>query len=158
SFFLRDVFMNVVFPDQTLATRTEAELRRLRMRRMAVAAVAAVFALTLLIPSIIRFINNRDLVKRTASISNNAAGLNWGDAAIPAGERVDKLDALRGHVELLLKNKNEGPPLPLGFPMYQGDTLYKPARDQYVQSLRTGFVRPTKEALAEKLAKATGAN
>ena len=156
SFFLRDVFMNVVFPDQGLAARTEAELRRLRLQRYAATAVAAFFALVFLIPSIISFVNNRRLVAKTDAISKNARAIDWEMPGSPV-DKVAKLDDLRGHVEDLYQNKENGPPIGYGFPMYQGDRLYPPARDQYVDILKKGFVRPTKDALEERLRRATGA-
>jgi type VI secretion system protein ImpL len=155
SFFLRDVFMGVIFPDQYLAARTEAELRRLRMQRWAATAVAAFFALVFLIPSIISFVNNRRLVAKTDTISKSAQSIDW-TVGSPV-DKVEKLDTLRGHVEDLYQNKLHGPPIGYGFPMYQGDRLYPPARDQYVDILRRGFIRPTKDALEEKLRRATGA-
>jgi type VI secretion system protein ImpL len=156
SFFLRDVFMNVVFPDQALAARTEAELRRLRLQRIAVAAVAIFFSLVFLIPSIISFVGNRRLVSQTDTISKGAREVDWSGPGAPA-DKVEKLDALRAHVEYLYLNKQNGAPIGLGFPMYQGDKLYPPARDQYVESLRQGFVRPVKDQLEDKLRRATGA-
>jgi type VI secretion system protein ImpL len=157
SFFLRDVFTGVVFPDASLASRTEAELRKARMQRLAALAVAAFFALIFLIPSVISFVNNRKLVAKTDRVSRTAREIDWTPGRSPILDKVTKLDELRDHVELLYQNREKGPPIGLGFPMYQGDKLYAPSRDQYIDSLRTGFIRPTKSALEEKLRKATGA-
>ena len=156
SFFLRDVFMGVVFPDKGLAARTEAELARLRRQRYAAVAVAAFFALVFLIPSVISFVNNRGLVAKTRRISDSAKAIEWEGMGSPV-EKVAKLDELRGHVEDLYQNKINGAPIGYGFPMYQGDRLYPPARDQYIDILRKGFVRPVKDSLEDKLRKATGA-
>lgn len=156
SFFLRDVFTNVVFPDQTLALRSEAEILRLRRRRVAAAAVAAAFSLLFVVPSVISFAHNRQLVADTEAISTGAKDIVWPEPG-PLGPKVDKLDRLGKRLELLYHNKVDGPPPGYGFPMYQGDTLYRPVRDQYVASLREGFLRPAKTLLANKLSRATGA-
>ncbi len=155
SFFLRDVFMGVVFPDQVLASRTEAEIRRIRRERILFAVAAAFIALLFMIPSIISFWNNRQLVKETAAISDGAKNVDWQGQG-SAIDKVEKLDKLRDRVELLYVNKEKGPPMGYGFPMYQGDKLYVATRDQYVDSLRRGFVLPTRDALADKLNRATG--
>jgi type VI secretion system protein ImpL len=155
SFFLRDVFTNIIFPDQTLAARSEAEIARIRRQRIAVAAVAGFFSLCFLVPSIISFFNNRGLVARTESISKGARDVD--NQALPPLDRVAKLDDLRGHVQYLFRNKEQGPPAGYGFPMYQGNRLYPATRDQYIQSLRQGFVIPSRLALEDKLEKATGA-
>jgi type VI secretion system protein ImpL len=39
SFFLYDVFTNVIFPDQDVAARSQAEVARERKRRVGIAAV-----------------------------------------------------------------------------------------------------------------------
>jgi type VI secretion system protein ImpL len=155
SFFLRDVFMNVVFPDQSLAARTEAELRRLRLQRLAATAVAVFFALVFLIPSVISFVNNRRLVAKTEGISKAAREIDWATGS-PI-DKVTKLDGLQEHVEFLNQNKRDGAPVGYGFPMYVGDKLYPPARDQYIEILRRGFIKPSKDALEDKLRHATGA-
>ena len=128
SFFLRDVFLNVIFPDRDLAVRTQAEVRRLFMRRIAMAAVTAIFARSFLVPSVISFVNNRRLIADTQADSNTARAIDW--SAGLADTKLDKLKNLRLRVELLLKNRRQGPPMGYGFPMYQGDKLYRPVRDQ----------------------------
>ncbi len=158
SFFLKDVFENVVFPDQDLAARSEAEIRRLRLRRLGVAAVAAFFALAFLIPSIISFYNNEGLVSRTEKITKAASGVDWNNPTVPALDKVKKLDDLRAHVSYLYAGKENGPEVGYGVPMYQGNTLYEPTKDEYIESLHRGFVEPTKVMLEEKLERATGAD
>jgi type VI secretion system protein ImpL len=157
SFFLRDVFMNVVFPDQDLATRSEAEIRRVRLQRLGVAAVALFFSLAFLVPSVVSFFNNRGLVHDTDRITKAASGVDWLSQSIPPLDKVSKLDELRAHVEYLYTNKEKGPPIGYGFPMYQGDRLYPPTKDEYIASLHKGFIEPTKAMLEDKLDKATGA-
>jgi type VI secretion system protein ImpL len=157
SYFLRDVFTGVVFPDQDLASRSEGEIRRKRIQRFAVAAAAAFVALLFLIPAIIAFGNNRALVAKTEQVSNEAKDVPWNNPSVSPIDKVDKLDHLRDHV-LLLDQYEQDKPLSYGFFMYQGDKLSKPAREQYIASLREGFILPTKAALEEKLRRASGIN
>jgi type VI secretion system protein ImpL len=157
SFFLRDVFMNVVFKDADLATRSEAEIKRLRYRQVAAASVAALFALAFLVPSIIRFWNNRQLIQKTEAIAKAASGVDWDNPMIPALDKVSKLDDLRAHVAYLYEGKIRGPEWGYGMPMYKGDTLFPPTKEEYIASLRKGFVLPTKASLEDKLRRATGA-
>src|SRR6185503_12363620 len=114
SFFLRDVFMNVIFPDQDIAARTEAEVRRLRMQRVLVAAAALLVALLLLIPSAISFSKNRKLVAETERVSKEAQGVDWATNEVSPGDKVDKLDQLRQHTELLDQYKDD-PPVDMTF-------------------------------------------
>ncbi|AKT38902.1 type VI secretion system membrane subunit TssM [Chondromyces crocatus] len=149
SFFLRDVFMNIIFPDQTLAARSEKELRRLRTQRILVLAAAALIALLFLIPAFISFFNNRALVAATDRVSQEVAVVNWNDGT-NAADKVDRLDQLREHVRLL-DQYTEDTPVEYGWFMYQGDDLFKPTLDQYNASLREGFVAPVKARLEDRL-------
>ena len=120
SFFLRDVFLNVIFPDQGIAAQTEAEIRRLFLQRAGVSAVAVLFALLFLVPSIVSFANNRGLIRETRSESDAARALDWTADSV-AGPKVEKLDRLRSRVEQLHDWRLHGPRMGFGFPMYQGD-------------------------------------
>lgn len=158
SYFLRDVFMNVVFPDQDLAMRSAAAIRKERMKRYVVAGVACALGLLFVLPAIVAFAKNRALVAETAQISESARVVAWDDGS-DAAPKVESLDQLRDHVALLDKYEQEGAPYShrWGF-MYQGDKLYKPTLEQYMASLQSGFVRPTRDRLESKLKSATGAN
>ncbi len=156
SFFLKDVFTNVIFPDQDIAGRTEEEIRRVRWQRVAVAAAFSLVALLLVVPAILSYMDNQQLVDDTDRISKAAAEIDWNDgrSAVP---KIDQLDELRGHLEMLDQWKQEGPPISMRWGMYIGDTLFEPALEQYIASLRWGMVLKVKEQLEQKLAKASGA-
>ncbi|MCC6558965.1 MAG: type VI secretion system membrane subunit TssM [Polyangiaceae bacterium] len=150
SFFLRDVFMNIVFPDQDLAARSEAEIRRRRLQRFAVAAAAAILAILFLVPAILSFVNNRALVAETGRVSAEVGAIDWPRGAVQAELKIDKLDQLRQQVELLDQYR-EDTPVSYGWFMFQGDTLFEPTLKQYMDSLRQGFVEPAKGRLEDKL-------
>lgn len=156
SYFLHDVFTKVVFPDQDIAARTESELRKRRLQRFAAAAVAFVIAVLFLVPSVLSFMNNQDLIAETERISGEAADVNWSDGTDGAA-KVDKLDKLRQHAEMLDNWNEEGPPLGYTWFMYQGDELFEPLLRQYISSLQAGMVQPVQERLEEKLDTVTGA-
>ncbi len=147
SYFLKDVFTGIIFPDQTIAAVTEAELRRRRLRTIAIAAAAALVALVLMVPAIFAFLNNRQLVADTRRVSAGAGAADWSKPT----DAVGTLDALRVHLEMLNDWENHGPPISYGWGMYQGSRLYEPTKNQYVSSLRTGFLKPSKELLEQKV-------
>ncbi|NUQ75782.1 MAG: type VI secretion system membrane subunit TssM [Polyangiaceae bacterium] len=158
SYFLRDVFMNIMFPDQDLAVRSAAVIRRERMKRLLVAAVAALIGLLFIIPAIVSFVNNRALVAQTRSVTEEAKPLLlWTADGGDAAEKVEKLDLLRQHLELLDKYEQEGAPMSHRWGMYQGDTLFDPTLAEYNEILKKGFVNPTRERLEKKLEAASGA-
>jgi type VI secretion system protein ImpL len=156
SFFLKDVFERVVFPDKDIAARTEEEIRRLWVQRVAIAAAAALFASVLLFPAIWSFRDNRALVQETAKISEECAALDWTEGdVIP---KIEQLDELRAHLEKLDQWREEGPPVSMRWGMYQGDKLFAPAVEQYIAALNKGFIQPVKVQLESQLKRASGAN
>jgi len=156
SFFLKDVFERVVFPDQDVAARTEEELRRVRWQRLAIAAAAIAFAAVLLFPAISSFIDNRALIKETQRISEECASIDWTQAdALP---NVEQLDALRAHLEKLDQWNEEGPPVSMRWGMYQGEKLFEPAVTQYIAALNKGFIQPVKSQLESELKRSSGSN
>ena len=156
SFFLKNVFEGVIFPDQSLASRTAAELRRVRTQRVLAAAAALVLALLFLIPSAISYAKNQKLVAETAKVTNEAKEVDWRGSG-PAVDKVDKLDNLRGHAQNLDQLKQD-PPVDYTFLMFQADKLFEPTKQFYASSLREGFVHPTREALEKRLVSAHGDN
>ncbi len=156
SFFLTDVFRQIVFPDQDIAARTEDEIRRVRLQRFLIALGALVFTSILAIPAVFSYMNNQELIAETKRISDGAAHIDWNDGRSSA-PKVDQLDTLRAHIEKLDQWNDDGPPITYLWMMYQGETLFEPALEQYIDSLRQGFIMPAKEQLEERLKKATGA-
>src|SRR6185436_6379517 len=122
----------IVFPDADVAARSEAELRRRRIRQMIVAGAAAAVALLFLLPTILAFLENKAIVEQTAAISNEAKDVNWADlGGVKTVENVGKLDKLRSHVELLDRSRPT-----FDWFMDQRSTLYPPTREQYIKSLK----------------------
>lgn len=156
SFFLKNVFEGVIFPDQTLASRTDAELKRMRTQRVLAAAAALMLALLFLIPSAISYAKNQKLVAETAKVTNEAKDVDWRGPG-PAADKVDKLDNLRNHAQNLDQLTHDAP-VDYTFLMFQADKLFEPTKQFYASSLREGFVRPTREALERRLASAHGDN
>ncbi len=146
SYFLKDVFTTVIFPDQDIAGRTEDELKRVRLQRVLVAAAALIVALLLLVPAIFSYSKNRDLVDETQRISNEA--VYEGDVLA----NIDKLDQLRDHVAQLDVWEEDGAPISMRWgSMYQGDRLLEPALQQYVAAIRQAIILPAQQKLETDL-------
>jgi len=156
SYFLKDVFTNIIFPDQDVAARTEAEIRRRRQQRLLGAAAAIAVGILFASPAVISFANNSDLVAETDAITSEAGEINWNDSKGTLG-KIDKLQKLREHTEKLDRWSEDGPPFAYGWMMYQGDKLFEPTRAQYLSALDRGFVGPVKTKLEAKLKGTTGA-
>jgi len=150
SYFLRDVFNNIIFPDANVAALSQVEVRKRLFQKLAIAAAATFLAIVFVAPAIISFFNNRELVAETRSISTAAGEVDW-KAGGSAASKVDRLTDLRNHLEKLRDWENNGAPISYSWFMYQGDTLYTPVVEEYNHSLMEGFMKPTKEKLEEKV-------
>lgn len=150
SYFLKDVFQRIVFADKDVAGRTSDELRRGQIQRLLIAAGAFAFSLLLVVPAIFSYMNNQDLVDQTKKISDGAATIDWKGPG-SALSKVEQLDELRAHLELLDQWNEEGPPITYLWGMYQGEELFDAALSQYLHSLRQGFVLRVKEALENRM-------
>lgn len=154
SYFLKEVFTGVVFPDHDIAGRTEDEIRRVRWQRIGIAAAACVLALLLMVPAVFSYGRNQALIAQTKQVSDETGHIDWTTG--PVAPKIDRLDALRAHLEQLDQWKEEGPPVNMRWGMYQGDRLFDPALQQYIAALESGFIFPVKKQLEGKLAAVTG--
>lgn len=155
SYFLHDVFMSVVFPDADIAARSATEMRRQRIMRAAVSAAAAVLGVILAIPAITSFVNNRGFLRETEERVRTAASIQWGDTR-PLSDKLQTLHPMLDRLQDLDRYREEGPPIGMGWTMYEGEAVYRPAVAVYVKSLQEGFVVPCKQRLEARLKLAKG--
>lgn len=154
SYFLHDVFMNVVFPDGELAARSASEIRRQKVMRLAVSAAAMVLGGIIATPGVVSYLNNQELVEETEARAKEAAKIDWDDGEPPT-EKLEKLNPVLARLLELDQHKDEIP-TGYGWLMYSGEELYRPTVALYVSSLQKGFVVPCKTRLEEQLQIATG--
>jgi len=140
SYFLRDVFSRVVFPDQDLAIRNARATRRDAVRRWVALGAAAAAAAAVLFFPLRAFLLGRELVASTGQIVDAVAGKLTGAerGAPPLGE----LEPLRERLALLVRYAEEGPPLSMRFGMYRGDALAPHVRRFYAASVRRLVLDP----------------
>jgi type VI secretion system protein ImpL len=140
SYFLRDVFANVIFPDQDLAVQSTAEDRRQKQMQYAYAGGALFLALLILLFPTIAFFQNRDLIQSTRKLFY--AQKDSQQSTSTASIAVEDLRVLRDRLDELLKWENEGPPTGMRFGMYRGTALFEPLRKFYGAAVRRTFVEP----------------
>ncbi len=144
SYFLHDVFMNVVFPDGNVAARSASEVRRQRLMRVAIAAAAATLAVILAVPGIIAFSGNRTLLRESEERVRAAAAINWADNR-PASEKMVLLDPVLNRLEEL-DGFAQSTPIKLGWGMYKGDDVLRPTIRAYVDNLQAASSCPASSA------------
>ncbi len=137
SYFLRDVFASVIFPDQDLAVQSTAEDRRQRQLQYAYAGGALFVAVLILLFPTVAFFKNRDVIQDTRKIF-----LATKDTASPPAIAVEDLRVLRDRIDELRKYREDGPPTGMRFGMYRGDALFAPLSRFYGTAVRHTFVEP----------------
>ncbi|MBN8614233.1 MAG: type VI secretion system membrane subunit TssM, partial [Deltaproteobacteria bacterium] len=149
SYFLRDVFANVVFQDADLATRSAAEERRLARIRWVTAA--AIFSVALLVSSFPTYAwwQNRELLSSTGAIVDQVATARAASGTTPI--TIGTLDPLRERAELFRTYESEGPPVLMRFGMYQGDDVGPQVVELYGHVLRDEVIAPIVQADTDRL-------
>jgi type VI secretion system protein ImpL len=125
SYFVRDMFQRVVFPDAGVAVESTRALKRQRLLRIAVAAGALVAAVCFLGFPISSYLKNRSLIEEAdrfvdrlrPSPNDRGRGL-----AAPALEAVDPTAAQLATLAL------RGPEISHQFGLYPGSSLLDPVR------------------------------
>lgn len=147
SFFLRDLFREVIFPDQYLVTRqTRPAGARLRL-----AAVAAGLVLTMLATGALTwsFIGNQKLIAAAREEMHAARTL------AEAGRLADQLKALQVlqvRLEQLYQARREGHAWQLGWGLYHGDSVERVLRAEYFAGVRAIMLEPVRARLEDTLA------
>ncbi|MGH7298003.1 MAG: type VI secretion system membrane subunit TssM, partial [Polyangiaceae bacterium] len=155
SYFVADLFRRVVFPDQHIAARTQAEAKRQLVNRIFFSIAALVVAVGLVMPSLYTFARNMSLVSDARALSARARHIDWRDST-PFVAKVHGLDQLRDQIDQYEGWRDKGAPIGLGWGMYAGDKLLVGLRSVYVESLTKALMVPTKAQLEHELAPAAG--
>jgi type VI secretion system protein ImpL len=142
SYFLHDVFTEVVFRDADLAVRSDAELRRQRLLRYAVAGgIFAVAALLSTFPTY-SYLRNRDRLDTIASVVDASAAAMTDAVGRDRLLAPDALEALRERVVELDEWAEEGAPWLDRSGMYVGETVRAPLSHYYAWLVRQGVIAP----------------
>ena len=140
SYFLRDLFQKVLFPDQHVAVRSADALKREKLQRWILTGVAAAAALVIVAFPVAAFLQNRSLVLSTGQVVADVAGqLKGAEGATPP---IAKLEPLRARLAELVAYEQEGAPLTMRFGMYQGDALLPHVRTFHARAARRLVLDP----------------
>lgn len=144
SYFLHDVFMNVIFEDRDVASASEAELRRQRIRRLALTAVLTSVAAAFSIVPGYAWQENALQLRATSQLIERweRAGVAGGEQAAGEQGAAQQIDALRPMTENLATYSVETPRWLTTLGMYQGDKVRPHLRRYYANLLRRELVQP----------------
>ncbi|MEY4581697.1 MAG: hypothetical protein RL701_6400 [Pseudomonadota bacterium] len=149
SYFLHDVFSNVIFEDRDVASASERELRRQRSQRWAITAALGTVSLCVgIVPSLAWSRNQIQLLQLTSAVDGWEAP---GRPTLDDHQKLEQLEPLRERVESLLGFERDGAPFMMHFGMYQGDRMVSPLRRYYAGLVRRELVQPLMQRDAQAL-------
>ena len=140
SYFLRDVFMEVVFKDGDAASRSPEEIAR--QRRVAYLTAAGIFGLALITAGFpaLSWARNRAYIAETQEIVDRARAAAMADPEAQGPLTDTAIEELRART-MELRDFNTLPPFSMQFGMYQDD-VYEPVRDAFVSTLKQRVIGP----------------
>ena len=148
SYFLESLFPKIIFADRPMAgANVDTRLRR-RLWLDIVFVSTLLLCAVLIIGMFFSFFENRSLIETTRSRALKVVDAGWD------GRRITDLTALedlRLSVATLDEHAAKGPGFMLGWGLYSGGAIHARARHVYLQRLMQAFVRPTANALLQRL-------
>lgn len=149
SYFLKDLFTDVIFPDQFLAGPSTAIYKQRGFLRVAAFAAATLFIAISVVALAFSYIGNRALVSSTLSAALNAPDLAVTDAA-SLEKNVEYLNKLGDRFGELVSYSETGVPFRLwGF--YRGERLLDDLQEVYARQFEKNFLIPTKRVMEDEL-------
>lgn len=153
SYFLKDLFSEIVFPDHDIAVASTAETKRLKQLRLWGVLGAVGLALCFSILPGLSFRKNLELVRETRdALIKSKAVLASADLAAA----VEKLERLRAQVEKLKGYHDDGAPIGLHLGMYVGGDLFDLASTSYVDLTKRLLITRVLDAEADELRDLSG--
>ena len=134
SYFVTELFRNVIFPDRHLAVRSTSLVRRYARRQVLYAAAALLGTMMLVLPATVTYLNDSDLVRATAKdveeVTRIEKAKGRGSVAV-----TEALEVLADRIAIL-ERAQKGFRLPGVVGSSAAASLYEPVRSLYAARVR----------------------
>lgn len=151
SYFIKDLFTDVVIPDQYMVEQTSSSARRGRLMRWGVGAAAAVLLGLFIVGLSQALVRSQIDLNQVENAAETAAVVEWDGQVTP--DDLDNLDQLRTQIDEL-EQYEEDPPF-MRWGLYRGGTVLEPARELYYRKMRP-LVRDQFRALEGQISQQGG--
>jgi type VI secretion system protein ImpL len=152
SYFLKELFTEVIFPDHQLVTPSSTMFRQRGYLRVAAFVVSVLFVLGAVLALAVSFIGNKRILSGALS-----AAIQGPEPSLDAGrleKSVDYIGELGGRLRELLQIERQGVPLRLtGF--YQGQRIREDLGEVYLRYFSKLFLDTTKREMEGQLVQFT---
>jgi type VI secretion system protein ImpL len=144
SYFVTELFEKVIFPDQNLAMRSTTRVRRHVQRQILIGSAAVGTTMLMVLPSMVSYAKNRDLINETTTDVSRAQTLET------SGQTADAVDMLLHRVQELEKVESD-----FKIPGYWGPRtapeLKQAAQALYLERLRVIVTGPIRDELTSNV-------
>ena len=147
SYFIKDLFTDVIVPDQYMVEQTSKSARRGRFMRFGVGAAAAALLVLFVLLAGQAVVRSQMDISRVQEAAQAAALVQWDGQS--GTDDLERIDRLRQEITQLERYENDPPFLRWG--LYRGGTVLDPARTLFLQKLRP-LVRAQFQQLEQQLA------
>ncbi|VAX32916.1 IcmF-related protein [hydrothermal vent metagenome] len=150
SYFIKDLFTEVIFPDRHVAGVSSAMTRQRGALRVAVFAAAVLFTLGSVTALIFSFLGNKNLTRNVRADAFDAAQMIVSDS-----EQIEHnmvlLEGLRARLAELQTHEQTGVPVRLRLGLYQGNKILPALRTLYFNRFNTLILSPALAELKKEL-------
>ena len=156
SYFIKNLFTDVIFPDQHLASPSSRAFQQRGIMRVAVFGAAIIGVGLSVFAMGSSYLGNKVIVKSVQDSAVKLVQIFRQSSPVVGSEsylnNLELLARLQGRLAQIQEYKDHGVPFRLqGF--YRGDRLYEPLKNLYYQELSHVIVEPTKRGLEARLSR-----
>jgi type VI secretion system protein ImpL len=152
SYFLKDLFTEIIFPDRQLVTPSSTMYRQRGYLRVGAVALSVLLVLLAVTGLAVSFIGNKRILSKALSSALNAPNAGLDDSRLETN--VEFIGLLGRQFEEILIHQRDGVPLRLaGF--YQGPRIHEVVQELYLQQFTRQFLSVTKRDMEGSLGQFT---
>jgi len=154
AYFIKDLFTDVIMPDQAASRPTAGSAKRNKLIRLALAVAIGLGAALLTLGVATSYFGNRGILANTLKSTQTLDEVQ-GDGRETMIADLEVLDRVRKHLETLDEWDQGGPPLRLRWGLYKGETVNRAARQAHLHRLTEILLRPTAQQFEHFLRETT---
>ncbi|NBB85619.1 MAG: type VI secretion system membrane subunit TssM [Bacteroidetes bacterium] len=151
SYFIKDVFTDVIVPDRYLVQRTSKAATRARLMQFGTAAAAVALLALFMVGTTLALLSSRSHLQGVEQAALAAADVSWDGRPQPAD--LERMQALGAEVSLL--NRRDGRPPLRHLGLYRGGDVLGPARALYERKMQAFAEAYPLQALRDSMRQAT---
>jgi type VI secretion system protein ImpL len=150
SYFIKNLFTDVIFPDRILAGSSSNMARQRGYMRIGIFIGGVLLALFASLALFISFAGNEHLIASAEGAVQKVSQIKVDDER-QFENNIEMLDRALVRLSQLSRYDREGAPFRLRLGLYRGSTIYKPLRAVYFEQFRKLFMTPTKKLIEIEL-------